>query len=165
MEKTRVARDERSGLRWPGLSTDYETFGGCFYILDTVRMSFICCGATLLEQVQCCMLLLEEFRACTAEKHGVCVLRQKSGFARLGEDEPPAAGGYADVKLLCYADLGYFLAFDGTRMPLRIVGEVQLILQDYCKVKERMHLAYEVDRGSFDRSSEGSRLHDVSIIF
>ena len=36
-------------------------------------------------------------------------------------------------------------------IPLRIIGEVQLILEGYEAVKKRMHLVYEVNRGSFDR--------------
>jgi len=95
------------------------------------------------------MKLVEEFQACTVEEHGVCILRQKSGFAT----GVSASGGYADVKLLCYADLGTRVCFDGSEMPLQIVGEVQLILKGYAKVKSRMHLVYEVDRGSFDQKA------------
>merc|ERR1712187_289891 len=80
------------------------------------------------------------------EDDGICVLRQKSGFA----EGAASSGGYADVKLLIYADLGEFTAFDGTVMPLRIVGELQLILAGYMEVKKRMHLVYEIDRGSYD---------------
>lgn len=36
-------------------------------------------------------------------------------------------------------------------IPLRIIGEIQLILESYESVKKRMHLVYEVNRGSFDR--------------
>eukprot|EP00913_Durusdinium_trenchii_P022429 g21068.t1 len=68
-----------------------------------------------------------------------------------------ADGGYADVKLLCYADLGSHVAFDGTEIPLRIIGEIQLILEDYEAVKKRMHLVYEVNRGSFDRAKASSK--------
>lgn len=50
---------------------------------------------------------------------GMAVLRYKSGFAK----GVAGVGGYADVKLLVYADLGYHTAFDGTQIPLRIVGE------------------------------------------
>eukprot|EP00928_Gymnodinium_smaydae_P038625 TRINITY_DN26603_c1_g2_i1.p1 TRINITY_DN26603_c1_g2~~TRINITY_DN26603_c1_g2_i1.p1 ORF type:complete len:1178 (-),score=195.91 TRINITY_DN26603_c1_g2_i1:265-3798(-) len=100
------------------------------------------------EQVTSCMKLLDRFRSLTLERDSVCVLRQKSGFS----NGLKAAGGYADVKLLMLADLGTHKAFDDTEVPLVIVGEVQLILQGYMEVKDRMHLAYEVDRGSFDRS-------------
>mmetsp|Transcript_36498 Transcript_36498/g.74905 ORF Transcript_36498/g.74905 Transcript_36498/m.74905 type:complete len:96 (+) Transcript_36498:1-288(+) len=93
------------------------------------------------------MKVLEEFEKCTVEAEGVRLLRRKSGFASGVRGE----GGYADVKLLCYTDLGVHKAFDGTEIPLRIIGEVQLILQSYEQVKHRMHLAYEVNRGSFDR--------------
>lgn len=147
MEKTREAVEERGDMQWPGLSAKYVSFSHCFYILDTVRISFTCGGATLLDEVACCMTLLEELRQCTVEDDGLCILRTKSGFA----SGASATGGYADVKLLCFADLGTVPAFDGTEIPLKIVGEVQLILEGYMKVKARMHLAYEVDRGSFDR--------------
>lgn len=96
-------------------------------------------------QVLSCMKLLDEFKSLTFEKDGICLLRQKSGFA----EGLSGKGGYADVKLLCLADLGSFTAFDGKEVPLRIVGEVQLILQGYMEVKSRMHLVYEADRGSF----------------
>jgi hypothetical protein len=99
------------------------------------------------EQVESCMTLLQELRGLTMEKDGLCVLRQKSGFA----SGVSGSGGYADVKLLVMADVGEHIAFDGTKIPLRIVGEAQLILHDYMEVKHRMHLVYEVDRGSFDR--------------
>lgn len=99
------------------------------------------------EQVHGCMTLLRELRALTLEKDGLCVLRQKSGFA----SGVQAAGGYADVKLLVMADLGKYKSFDGTEIPLSIIGEIQLILHNYMEVKKRMHLVYEVDRGSFDQ--------------
>eukprot|EP00929_Paragymnodinium_shiwhaense_P025716 TRINITY_DN15491_c0_g1_i1.p1 TRINITY_DN15491_c0_g1~~TRINITY_DN15491_c0_g1_i1.p1 ORF type:complete len:1110 (+),score=245.44 TRINITY_DN15491_c0_g1_i1:120-3449(+) len=149
MEKTLAAHAERGHLRWPGLSEDYHTYSHCFYILDTVRLSFTCCGKTVADQVDCLMHLYDGLMQCTAEKDGVFVVRQKSGFA----EGVVAAGGYADIKLLVYADLGYALSFDGERLPLQIIGEVQLILEDYMKVKHRMHLAYEVNRGSFDRKA------------
>lgn len=147
LEKTREAREERGAMPWPGRSSGYLAFSHCFHILDTVRMSFICGGATPSDQAACCMKLLDGLRACTAEADGICILRQKSGFAA----GVKGSGGYADVKLLIFASLGVHRAFDGSEVPLRIVGEVQLILRNYMEVKRRMHLAYEVDRGSFDR--------------
>jgi len=95
-------------------------------------------------QVTSCMALLKAFKNSTWKKEQIQVLRTKSGFA--GAE---GAGGYADVKMLVMADCGYFTAFDGHQVPLKIVGEVQLILQGYQAVKDRMHLAYECDRGSF----------------
>merc|ERR1712187_169670 len=97
------------------------------------------------DQVHSCMRLLDEFKSLTLERDGICVLRQKSGFAA----GLSSKGGYADVKLLILADLGSFTAFDGEEVPLKIVGEVQLILQGFQEVKDRMHLVYEADRGSF----------------
>eukprot|EP00931_Biecheleriopsis_adriatica_P087190 TRINITY_DN61693_c0_g1_i1.p1 TRINITY_DN61693_c0_g1~~TRINITY_DN61693_c0_g1_i1.p1 ORF type:complete len:1040 (+),score=209.01 TRINITY_DN61693_c0_g1_i1:29-3148(+) len=144
MEKTNDARIERAGWEWPGRRSELNH---CFYILDTVRMGFSCRGDTVPEQVRCCMRLLDEFAKCTPEADGVCLLRKKSGFAAGVKGD----GGYADVKLLVFADLGVHTAFDGTEIPLQIVGEVQLILESYEKVKHRMHLVYEVNRGSFDR--------------
>ena len=93
------------------------------------------------------MRVLQEFQGCSVEVDGVQLLRTKSGFAAGVAGD----GGYADVKLLLYADLGKHVAFDGTEIPLRIIGEVQLILDGYEAVKKRMHLVYEVNRGSFDR--------------
>lgn len=146
LEKTREAREERGDLDWPGRPPEYLRFSYCFHILDTVRLSFICEGETLQEQVAACMRLVEAFQDCTVERDKVCLLRQKSGFAA----GIAGSGGYADVKLLMYADLGTHKAFDNTEVPLQIVGEVQLILHGYMEVKKRMHLVYEVERGSFD---------------
>eukprot|EP00929_Paragymnodinium_shiwhaense_P011746 TRINITY_DN11796_c0_g1_i2.p1 TRINITY_DN11796_c0_g1~~TRINITY_DN11796_c0_g1_i2.p1 ORF type:complete len:1314 (-),score=396.41 TRINITY_DN11796_c0_g1_i2:353-4294(-) len=148
LEKTVVAHEERKHLSWANIGETYQRFSYCFHIHDTVRLSFTCCGETIDEQVACCMKLLAEFQHCSAEVDQVCVLRQKSGFAA-GVD---GSGGYADVKLLCFANLGSYEAFDGTEVPLEIVGEVQLILKGYADVKAKMHLVYEVDRGSFDRT-------------
>jgi len=131
---------------WPGRSQDYFQHSQAFCILDTVRLSFTCNGDTVADQVDCCIHLLNEFSSCTVEKDGLCVLREKNGFAT----GVKGSGGYADVKLLVYAELGTHVAFDGSEMPLRIVGEVQLILHGYMQVKNKMHLVYEVDRGSFD---------------
>jgi len=153
LEKTCVAKSERplddpdGGWRWPGRSDSYLEHSFCFYILDTVRLSFGCKGETVLDQVQCCMKLLDELDKCTLKDDGVCILRRKSGFAAGVSGD----GGYADIKLLCFASLGTHKAFDGTEVPLEIIGEVQLILSGYEAVKHRMHLAYEVNRGSFDR--------------
>lgn len=150
MEKTRDAKSERplaDGWTWPGRPVTYLEHSFCFYILDTVRLSFGCQGETVVQQVQCCMKLLDELDKCTLEKDGVCILRRKSGFAAGVSGD----GGYADIKLLCFASLGTHKAFDGTEVPLEIIGEVQLILAGYEAVKHRMHLAYEVNRGSFDR--------------
>lgn len=150
MEKTRDAKAERpldGGWTWPGRPRTYLEHSFCFYILDTVRLSFGCKGETVEDQVQCCMKLLEELDKCTLENDGVCILRRKSGFAAGVSGD----GGYADIKLLCFASLGTHRAFDGTEVPLEIIGEVQLILAGYEAVKHRMHLAYEVNRGSFDR--------------
>eukprot|EP00933_Yihiella_yeosuensis_P027110 TRINITY_DN21035_c2_g1_i1.p1 TRINITY_DN21035_c2_g1~~TRINITY_DN21035_c2_g1_i1.p1 ORF type:complete len:890 (-),score=157.73 TRINITY_DN21035_c2_g1_i1:360-2993(-) len=149
LEKTAEAQREHCNLDWPGLSKDYVNHSHAFHILDTVRMSFICGGADdpVPEQVACSMRMLEEFESCTVKRDGICCLRKKSGFA----PGIKAAGGYADVKLLIYADLGLHRTFDGSVIPLQIVGELQLILKSYMKVKKRMHLAYEVGRGSFDR--------------
>jgi len=148
MEKIQEAREEHGrDMEWPGRPPEYVYYSHAFHILDTVRLSFTCNGKTTEEQVEGCMKLFEEFRNCTVANDGLCVLRQKNGFAA-GVN---GSGGYADVKLLVYADLGYHRAFDGTMMPLRIVGEIQLILEGYMKVKSKMHLVYEVDRGSFER--------------
>lgn len=147
LEKTIEAEDERAGWDWPDRSENYLRHTYCFYILDTVRMSFGCKGETVPEQVHCCMRVLHEFQQCSVETDGVQLLRTKSGFAAGVAGD----GGYADVKLLLYADLGKHVAFDGTEIPLRIIGEVQLILEGYEAVKKRMHLVYEVNRGSFDR--------------
>jgi len=130
---------------WPGRSHEYLSVSQCFYILDTVRLSFICNGDTVQEQVAGCLQLLNGFKSCSLEKDGLQMLRTKSGFASNVE----ATGGYADVKLLVFADLGTYKAFDGTEIPLRIIGEVQLILRCYMNVKAKMHLAYEINRGSF----------------
>jgi len=146
MEKTREARAERGDMQWPGLPEAHVKHGYCFHILDTVRMSFTCGGETTADQVACCMKILHKFGALDPERDGIALLRQKSGFAH----GVKATGGYADVKLLCYADLGEHQCFDGTKIPMKIVGEIQLILEDYMEVKHRMHLAYEVNRGSFD---------------
>jgi len=100
----------------------------------------------MAEQVNSCMELFKGLMDLTLKQDNVRVLRAKSGFA----EGIVGAGGYADVKLLILADMGTFTAFDGTVIPLRIVGEVQLILEGFAKVKSRMHLTYEVDRGSFD---------------
>eukprot|EP00434_Breviolum_minutum_P009067 symbB.v1.2.007983.t1/scaffold496.1/size195705/7 len=147
LEKTIEAEQERAGWGWPDRSEQYLHHTYCFYILDTVRMSFGCKGETVPEQVHCCMRVLQEFQGCSVEVDGVQLLRTKSGFAAGVAGD----GGYADVKLLLYADLGKHVAFDGTEIPLRIIGEVQLILDGYEAVKKRMHLVYEVNRGSFDR--------------
>jgi len=147
MEKTRQAREERGPLQWPGLSEGYLRFSHCFHILDTVRTAFVCGGSTLAEQAACCVHLVKEFCGCTDDEDGLCVVRIKSGFERSVQ----GSGGYADVKLLIYADLGVHKAFDDVEVPLRIVGEVQVILKKYMDVKRRMHLVYEVDRGSLDR--------------
>eukprot|EP00405_Crypthecodinium_cohnii_P010069 CAMPEP_0206438606 /NCGR_PEP_ID=MMETSP0324_2-20121206/11732_1 /ASSEMBLY_ACC=CAM_ASM_000836 /TAXON_ID=2866 /ORGANISM="Crypthecodinium cohnii, Strain Seligo" /LENGTH=1084 /DNA_ID=CAMNT_0053906101 /DNA_START=51 /DNA_END=3305 /DNA_ORIENTATION=+ len=147
MEKIQEKKEElREHPTWPGRSESYYRHSQAFCILDTVRMSFTCQGDTTDDQVQCCMCLVDEFLSCTVEEDGLCVLRQKNGFA----NGVKGAGGYADVKLLIYADVGSFEAFDGTVIPLRIVGEVQLILDGYMLVKDKMHLVYELDRGSFD---------------
>jgi len=150
MEKTAQASVEFGNMEWEGRTQDHLEICHCFHILDTVRLSFTCGGDTAQEQVACSMKLLSAFRACTLEKDNLVVLRQKSGFATGINNK----GGYADVKLLVYADLGTHPAFDGTEVPLQIVGEVQLILADYIKVKSRMHLVYEIDRGSFEQPSK-----------
>jgi hypothetical protein len=146
--ETRELSKEDEGPRdldWPGRTQEYLAISHCFYILDTVRLSFICNGETQQDQVACCMELVEAFKACTLEKDNLQLLRQKNGFA----EGVVAAGGYADVKLLVYAKVGEHEAFDGTKIPLAIIGEVQLILYGYHTVKSRMHLAYEINRGSF----------------
>ncbi|CAE6956906.1 ankrd54 [Symbiodinium natans] len=148
LEKTLEAEKERKDWEWPDRPASYLRHAYSFYILDTVRLSFVCKGETPPEQVRCCMRILQEFRDCSSEKDGVQLLRVKSGFAAGVKGD----GGYADVKMLCYADLGVHVAFDGTEIPLRIIGEIQLILEGYANVKNRMHLVYEVHRGSFDRT-------------
>lgn len=147
MEKTTEARRERANMSWPGRTERYIDAAHCFYIMDTCRLTFTCGGDTVQAQASCCMELLKEFASCTPEGDGVCLLRRKSGF----HEDAKTSGGYADVKLLCYADLGVHRAFDGTEIPLRIIGEVQLILKKYMEVKRRMHLVYEVQRKSFDQ--------------
>merc|ERR1719375_1949871 len=57
-EKLREAQEEHGHLYWPNLSEVYTRFSHCFYILDTVRLSFICNGETIQEQVACCLQLL-----------------------------------------------------------------------------------------------------------
>lgn len=148
-EKCRAALAEHGNMAWPDLEDEHIRHSHSFYILDVVRMSFVCRGATVADQVYCCMQVVEELCSCTVEADGICVLRKKSGFSA---STPTGKGGYADVKLLMYADLGSHMAFDGSPVPLQLVGEVQVILEDFMKVKSRMHLVYEVDRGSFDQS-------------
>lgn len=148
MEKVKDKQAELAALKgWDGLTPEYFRHSQAFYIQDTVRLSFECLGETTEQQVACCMHLVNEFVGCTVETDGMCVLRKKNGFF---SKAPAGEGGYADVKLLVYAELGTFKAFDGTEMPLHIVGEVQLILDGYMKVKHKMHLVYELKRGSFD---------------
>jgi len=154
MEKVREKKDElvEEGItHWPGLSEGYFAQSQAFFILDTVRLAFTCNGETSEKQVECCMRLFEEFKMCTPEQDKACILRLKNGFA----EGVHGAGGYADVKLLVYADLGMHESFDGTQIPLQIVGEVQIILKGYMDVKHKMHLVYEVNRGSFDHKKKG----------
>jgi len=152
-EKINEVRDELGrNMEWAGRSSDYLYYSHVFHILDAVRMSFTCNGKTTEDQVHNSMRFFEALMGCTVEQDGMCVVRYKSGFAQ----GVKGVGGYADVKLLVYADLGYHRAFDNTCIPLRIVGEVQLILSGFMKVKARMHLAYEVHRGSFDRDARPS---------
>jgi hypothetical protein len=47
LEKTIEAEDERAGWDWPDRSENYLRHTYCFYILDTVRMSFGCKGGLL----------------------------------------------------------------------------------------------------------------------
>lgn len=103
----------------------------------TPKKFHISAGETVPEQVHCCMRVLQEFQGCSVEVDGVQLLRTKflgrkfrtsrrsggpvrtssnitvmlrSGFAAGVAGD----GGYADVKLLLYADLGKHVAFDGT---------------------------------------------------
>ena len=147
LEKTLEAEEQRRGLDWPCRSESYLRHACCFYILDTVRFSVVCRGDTLDEQIRCCMHVLKEFKCCAMSKPACLqLLRVKSGFA----PDACGEGGYADIKLFCYADVGVHVAVDGQEMPLRIIGEIQLLLEDFAKIKHRMHLAYEISRGSFD---------------
>ena len=85
------AEEERADWDWPGRSETYLRHTHCFYILDTVRMSFSCKGAlvtsqwlscrgeTIPHQVHCCMRILQEFQRCSVETDGVQLLRTKSG--------------------------------------------------------------------------------------
>merc|ERR1711865_1165310 len=99
-------------------------------------MNLVCCGDTLPDQVSASMRLIEALYNCELEDDKVVVLRGKSGFF----PGLNGVGGYADVKLLCLSDCGEMTAFDGTTVPLKIIGEVQVILDGYKKVKEKMHL-------------------------
>ena len=44
LEKTLEAEQERAGWDWPQREDSYVRHTYCFYILDTVRMSFVCQG-------------------------------------------------------------------------------------------------------------------------
>jgi len=150
MEKVRERQGELQAAGvddHDGLDHDYFAHSQTFYILDTVRLAFTCNGKTTEKQVECAMRLVDAFVACTPEKDNIAVLRKKNGFAKGVE----GSGGYADIKLLVWADLGTEAdKCDGSEIEKKIVGEVQIILKGYMEVKHKMHLVYEVNRGSFD---------------
>ena len=103
LEKTLEAEEQRRGLDWPCRSESYLRHACCFYILDTVRFSVVCRGDTLDEQIRCCMHVLKEFKCCAMSKPACLqLLRVKSGVA----PDACGEGGYADIKLFCYADVG-----------------------------------------------------------
>merc|ERR1711988_1377213 len=81
-EKLREAKAQRGMLEWPRRNRRYLGISHVFYILDTVRLTFICSGDSIEEQAECCMKLVEEFEACCVEQDRACTLRQKSGFAK-----------------------------------------------------------------------------------
>merc|ERR1712232_45157 len=102
-------------------------------------------GGTVQEQVKSLVALREFLLAQTLEADKVVVLWEKNVFAG-----KPMPGGYFDIKLFALFDLGTYVADDGTMVPLRVVGEVQLMLEGMLELKKRMHIAYELSRGSFD---------------
>ena len=69
------------------------------------------------------------------------LVRAKNGF----HADAKVMGGYRDCKLnlLCVIP-------DAPIGPVRLITEVQLLLDEYVKVKERMHGVYRAARGDFD---------------
>lgn len=132
---------------WSWLHPQYETMTHCMHILDMNRGTIVADGASVREQIKRLAVLRRWLLGRTLEADGAAVLREKSGYAA-----SPAPGGYFDIKLFVMFDLGSFTSFDGMEVPLRIVGELQLLLGKMLSVKERMHVAYEIQRGSYEWS-------------
>lgn len=122
-------------------------------ILDVIRMS-----VTVNRPRAAVILLNEFFRPMTLLENRIQLVRVVNNF----HEEAETSNGYRDVVLNMYFDGGTrsvqrcSVAFSSTGtgavqdIHLSLVGEVQLVLQEFSSVKKRMHLITRYSSGEFD---------------
>merc|ERR1719409_2708864 len=107
-----------------------ESCGLAGFILDVVRCSVIVKTVQELEDG------MERIESLNLEEHGLQVVRRKNGYSK---EHDGGTGGFRDVKYL-------LLIYVPEVCNVQHIGEVQILLKPFLKVKKFMHLEYAIER-------------------
>lgn len=99
-------------------------------IVDVVRFSVSCASAQEMAAVY------KRLMSCKLKRDSLEVVRVKNGF----HEEARAMMGYRDIKL-------NFITPVPGREDCCVIGECQLLLESFLRIKEFQHILYEVIRG------------------
>mmetsp|Transcript_102786 Transcript_102786/g.257850 ORF Transcript_102786/g.257850 Transcript_102786/m.257850 type:complete len:871 (+) Transcript_102786:78-2690(+) len=119
-------------------------------VMDIVRCSItVSCPRAAIK------LLDEVFKPLSVRENKLEVLRIENGFSSSADME--ASMGYRNIQLSILMDAGFRPTACGRKdstINLQIIGEVQILLQDFLDVRKQRHLIFKAARGEFDWTEE-----------
>jgi hypothetical protein len=128
----------------------HDTYAGrtmAAHCLDVIR------GSITVKQPRAVCLLIERLKQLTPKENKMQVVRVTNRYS----EKADALNGYRNVEINIICDLGMHPSGCGRPkhfQHLAIVGEVQIILDDFLEVKKRRHHLYKLFRGEYDWSPE-----------
>mmetsp|Transcript_97396 Transcript_97396/g.252023 ORF Transcript_97396/g.252023 Transcript_97396/m.252023 type:complete len:876 (-) Transcript_97396:89-2716(-) len=139
----------------------YETYEGrtlAAGVLDLVR-----CSITVSKPSLATALLDDFFRPLTIQEDKLQLVKVTNRFNEKAE----TLIGYRDIVLNLHMDFGVMSGAcgrDGISFKQALVGEVQIVLEDFIAVRKRRHLLFKLQRGVFDWPTELLPEHEANPI-
>jgi len=142
-----MLRKERNyGARASDAHESYEGRTSAAKLLDIVRGS-----VTVRSPAAAMALLMEYFRPLKLTEDKAELVCVRNRFSR---DRAETLQGYRNIEMNIFWNGGLRAGrgspTDENDLPLAIIGEVQIVLEDYLAVKKRRHLIYKCMNGHFD---------------
>merc|ERR1712032_955781 len=121
---------------------------GAASILDLVRVSVtVNCSEAAVR------LLRDFFKPMTISRNRLEIVRIQNRF----HQDAATTSGYRDIVLNVHFDGGPWKTYGSREIRYSIVGEVQIVLEDFIDVRKRMVLLQQYMRGDFDHKRKEER--------
>eukprot|EP00931_Biecheleriopsis_adriatica_P087093 TRINITY_DN61612_c0_g1_i1.p1 TRINITY_DN61612_c0_g1~~TRINITY_DN61612_c0_g1_i1.p1 ORF type:complete len:926 (+),score=200.18 TRINITY_DN61612_c0_g1_i1:27-2780(+) len=129
-------------------ASSYEGRCTAANILDVVR------GTIAVNCPKAALMLLDKFRHLARLESKLTLVRIKNLYSERANVENLA--GYRRIEMNVYMRCGVYPSAcgrEGKSLNISLVGELNIVLQDYLHVKKRRHLVFKLHRGLYDWGS------------